>query len=277
MKYKDSNFTRYEADSNDEDGDVSAGYSDERSYIVPKSVLRYRPDQLYQVKLKGGRTWVGTEQQLRREHSDWLPYAQEVSTSSVTPDSTHYEVHNTTIPRPRPIPPRAHAKPAQAAAKETEEPKAVQKIRHRRRMHPLLYLGLGMIVALLLWQVGLNVANWWQVHQDDATYGRPRTYQTNAVVGQNDSAANPSHFIAINLNTKVIVIELEGGDPGKSVIFKVTTLYGTDAALAPITLTFVDVNHNGHPYMFIHFQGGVIVYQNTQVNGQWKFVAPQQQ
>src|SRR2546425_1583080 len=42
-------------------------------------------------------------------------------------------------------------------------------------------------------------------------YGRPRTFQTDAVVGHNDSAASPSHFIAINLNRHVEVIECPGG------------------------------------------------------------------
>ncbi len=31
----------------------------------------------------------------------------------------------------------------------------------------------------------------------------PRTFQVDAVVGHNDSATNPSHFIAMNLNGRI--------------------------------------------------------------------------
>src|SRR6266487_4661311 len=50
-------------------------------------------------------------------------------------------------------------------------------------------------------------------HLDIWHYGYPRTYQTDAVVGHGDSLAHPSHFIAINLDGHLEVIELSGGDP----------------------------------------------------------------
>src|SRR2546430_11981090 len=33
---------------------------------------------LFQVRLKGGRVWTGTEQELRTQHPSWIPHAQAV-------------------------------------------------------------------------------------------------------------------------------------------------------------------------------------------------------
>jgi hypothetical protein len=111
------------------------------------------------------------------------------------------------------------------------------------------------------------------VQQDDWHYGRPRTTQYDAVVGHNaDSAANPSHFIALNLNRKVIVIELPAGDPAQAHIYLGPTLLGDGQDLTPVTLSFEDRNGDGRPDLNIHIGNQVIVFMN---NGK-QFVAPQQ-
>jgi hypothetical protein len=132
------------------------------------------------------------------------------------------------------------------------------------RAHPLLLLGLGMIFMLLLWTLLTLVANWWNTTWDDIHYGRPRTYQVDAVVGHNDSPSNPSHFIALNLNGRIEVIEFPGGDASKARIYIGPQLYGNGQELIPVTLSFVDVNGNRHPDMIIHFQETNIVYVNDQ-------------
>ncbi len=65
------------------------------------------------------------------------------------------------------------------------------------RLHPLVFLGIGMITMLALWMLITMVANWWSVKWNDIQYGRPRTFQVDAVVGHSDSSNSPSHFIAI--------------------------------------------------------------------------------
>ncbi len=132
------------------------------------------------------------------------------------------------------------------------------------RAHPLLLLGAGMIFMLLLWTMLTLVASWWNTTWDDIHYGRPRTFQTDVVVGQNDSASNPSHFIALNLNGRIEVIEFPGGDASKARIYIGPQLYGSGQELIPVTLTFVDVNGNHHPDMVIRFQDTRIVYINDQ-------------
>ena len=123
-----------------------------------------------------------------------------------------------------------------------------------RSMHWLLYVGVGMIAALALWLILSSVLAWGVGKYNDVIYGYPRYFQTDAVVGHNDSAAHPSHFIALNLHGQVIVIELPGGNPTKSFDYVGPTMIANGDDLIPITLTFSDVHHNGKPDMFIHIQ-----------------------
>jgi hypothetical protein len=132
------------------------------------------------------------------------------------------------------------------------------------RPHWLVYVGVSMMIMVMGWVVFTAVANWWQVTQDDWHYGRPRTFQINAVVGHNDSPANPSHFIALNLNRQIEVIEIPGGDPTHERVYIAVTLIGDGQDLQPVTLSFKDVNGDGKPDMLIHIGDQTIVFLNNQ-------------
>lgn len=182
-----------------------------------------------------------------------------------------YRNGNTQLNEFRTPPPARHAIPPRRSAKAQEEfvsqeieehQKGQARRRPKIRFHPLVWLGLGMIAMIFLWVGYSNAVNWWQIHQDDSTYGRPRTFQIDAVVGHNDSASNPSHFEAINLNRHIIVIELPGGDPTKARIYPVTTLFGDGQELTPVTLSFKDVNGDGLLDMEIHIENQTIVMIN---------------
>ena len=107
-----------------------------------------------------------------------------------------------------------------------------------------------------------TLGSWWQIHQDDATYGRPRTYQVDTVVGHNDSVTNPSHFIFLNLNRHVEIIELPGGDTAHARIYNGPTLFGNGQDLTPVTAVFKDVNSDGKIDMIVHIQDQVLVFIN---------------
>ncbi len=130
------------------------------------------------------------------------------------------------------------------------------------RAHSLLLLGLGMIVMLVLWMLLTLAVSWWNTTWDDIHYGRPRTFQVDAVVGQHDSAASPSHFIALNLNGRLEVIEFPGGDGSKARMYLGPQLYDAGSDLVPVTLSFVDVSGNGYPDMLVHFEQTQIVFVN---------------
>jgi len=119
-----------------------------------------------------------------------------------------------------------------------------------------------MLLMLLAWTGHQALSSWWSVHQDDVTYGRPRTAQYDVVVGQSDSARNPTHFIALNLNATIVVIDLPGGDTSKAKIYRGPQLFGPGADLYPVTLSFPDPNGDGKPNMDIHVQGETFVYLN---------------
>ena len=104
----------------------------------------------------------------------------------------------------------------------------------------------------------------------------PRTFQSDAVVGHGDSASNPSHFIALNLNGQVLVIEIPGGNPAKAQVYIGPRLFGAGEDLAPVTLSFEeDCNGDGKPDLNIHIAGSdkIICYPN---NGK-TFTTTQQQ
>ncbi len=155
---------------------------------------------------------------------------------------------------------------------ETQRPRPPKRGHTRIRFHPLVYLGAGMIVMGFLW-IGLTqLFALGQTTLNDWHYSRPRTYQTDAVVGHGDSASNPSHFIAVNLNRHVLVIEVPGGDPSKAKIYPITTLFGDGQDLTPVTLTFKDVNGDGKLDMEIHIQDQTLVMINE--NGSFRPLKP---
>jgi hypothetical protein len=131
-------------------------------------------------------------------------------------------------------------------------------------MHPLLYLGVGMLAMLALIAVLSIVTNWFSTTLDDLRYGRPRTFQIDAYVGHNESPGMPSHFLAVNLHGRIEIIEIPGGDASRARIYIGPQLYGSDADLIPVTLSFIDVNGDHKPDMIINFQGTQVVFINDQ-------------
>jgi hypothetical protein len=179
--------------------------------------------------------------------------------------NVRYEFHPDQVQQ---IPPRSRA--YQREKGRTED---IPAVRHKRfHVHWLVIFGLGMIVMIALFTGGSYVSSWWTNNQDDATFGMPRTYQTDAVVGHGDSPANPSHFIAVNLHRHVIIIELPGGDASQARIYSVTTLYGDGQDVTPVTLSFKDVNGDGKKDMLIHIQDQTIVLLND--NGGFRPLKP---
>lgn len=142
-----------------------------------------------------------------------------------------------------------------------------------KRVHWLLPLGVGMVAMLVLWVLGSSILAWGLQRYNDVVYGNPRTYQTNAVVGHNDSKAHPSHFIAMNWNHQAVVIEFMGGDPSKTVNYVAPVYIAEDSSNpAPVTVEFRDLNHDGKPDMIVHIhlpsQDQVSVFIND--NGKFR-------
>jgi hypothetical protein len=186
---------------------------------------------------------------VRRYH---LPTQQ-----TVTTQRPHKRVVNVYDPPPN-IPPRRSRITTEDYTAAALPPGQAQR---RSHAHWLLFVGVGMIVMLALWVLGNLAVNWWNVTQDDWHYGRPRTFQIDARVGHNDDVT-PSHFIAMNLNRHIIIIEFPGGDPTKAKDYLGPSLFGDGQDLTPATLSFKDVNGDGKPDMIVHIQDQTLVFIN---------------
>ncbi len=138
-----------------------------------------------------------------------------------------------------------------------------QRPPRRRSRHWSVYLVTGMATMTAL-VIGLySLGSWWHHVQDDWTYGMPRTYQTDAVVGHNhDSSSRPSHFLAINLHGQVEVFELPAGDTTKVRVFLGPILSGNGADQVVVTVSFADLDHDGTPDMVIHYGDSEEVFSN---------------
>ncbi len=187
---------------------------------------------------------VSTNQSSRRRPIDWA-----VDTDGIEPRHS-----DALTMSPRPVRPGRPAPSTQPPVKPVKQRAA--------RPHWLIYVGVIMLVMILAW-VGLSaLTNWWQGVQNNLEYGMPRTYQVNAVVGHDDSPSNPSHFIAINLNRKIEIIEFPGGDATKARVYIGPTLLGANDNLTPVTLTFKDVNGDGKPDMIVNIGASRVVFIN---------------
>lgn len=129
------------------------------------------------------------------------------------------------------------------------------KKRHWPRLHPLVYVAITLLLI-----VGSNaVVGWWHDHQFDQ-YEYPRVSQLDAVVGHNDSATNPTHFLFLNLHGHVQIIEIPGGDASKERVFTGPTLMGDGQDLIPVTGEIR--SEGGRLDLIVHIQDQQIVYIN---------------
>lgn len=143
----------------------------------------------------------------------------------------------------------------------------------RRRMHPLLWIGIFGICLVLGWIALNSVTSWYQGVQNDWTYGKDRHFEINAVVGHNnDSAAHPSHFTAENNNGQIIVIELPGGNVSKAKIYQIEQIPG-NTGNPPVKLAFQDVNGDGKPDMIVMIGDGNAIIYLTLLNNGTQFVS----
>lgn len=126
----------------------------------------------------------------------------------------------------------------------------------------MLIMGIGMACTVGL-IIGLSsLTSWWHVYQDDLRYGRPRTDQFDAVVGHGDSATNKTHFVIINLNRHIQIIEIPGGDTSKIRMFSGPTLVGDGQDLTPAWGESKDVNGDGKIDIIVHVLDQQLIYLN---------------
>jgi hypothetical protein len=144
----------------------------------------------------------------------------------------------------------------------------------KRKVHWSLIFGIGMVAMLSLWVLGSMLLTWWKVTQDDWHYGRPRTFQVDQRVGHNDEGT-PSHFLAMNLNRRIEIIEFPGGDATHAKVYFAMTLVGNGEDLAVATLSFKDLNGDGKLDMIVSV--GDTHYAFINDSGQFRPLKPGEQ
>ena len=222
---------------------------------LPRSSLRYRPTTADTISIDEYVTGANTPVlPVRRASRLRQPQAIDDDVEQDALDVAGRSRGSATATRVRRAPTMPTTLPHTPWPKQTTRPRA--------RLHPLFFLGVGMLVTLALVAVLGIVTSWFTTTLDDLRYGRPRTFQIDVYVGHNESPGNPSHFLAINLHGRIEVIELPGGDASHARIYIGPQLYGSDADLIPVTLSFIDVNGDQKPDMIITFQGTRVVFIN---------------
>jgi hypothetical protein len=138
-----------------------------------------------------------------------------------------------------------------------------------RRPHPLFLISASMLGCLLLVIGGTSLFNWGTNEFNTLRYGYPRTFQIDAIVGNGDSAQRPTHFLALNLRGVILVEEFPGSDPVKPLTFTITAL-GAVNDLDPVTLAFINPDHNAYPDLVVTVDGT----QNILYNDHGTFRTP---
>jgi hypothetical protein len=219
---------------------------------MPSSVRRYRSD----VNTETGRVRADAQSVVLAKNDPYIPSRK----SAIPPRRTATQ---TSIPAVRASRPAGPIETEEISPRYSGDLAAYSRRGFNwSRFHWTVYIGAAMLIMLVGWIAFSSLSNWWQVTTDDWHYGRPRTFQTDAVVGHNDSTSSPSHFIALNLQRHVEIIEMPGGDASKAKIYTGPVLIGQGQDLAAVTLSFKDVNGDGKPDMIVNIQDSRFVFIN---------------
>lgn len=114
--------------------------------------------------------------------------------------------------------------------------------------------------------------NWGRTKLDDFRYGRPRTVQLTAHVGHEAVSGLPSHFVAMNLDRRVVILEMPGGDATQTRTIVGPYLFGAGEDLTPVVLRFADVNADLRPDMLVNVKQEEMVYINDEASNSFRII-----
>jgi hypothetical protein len=132
-----------------------------------------------------------------------------------------------------------------------------------KNVAPAAYALTALLAALAIYFLVGALIDWAQIKIDDIRYGRPRTMHLSGVVGHGeDATGQPSHFIAMNLDRQVIVLELPGGDASQVRSLPGPYLFGAGEDLTPVLITLQDVDNDGYNDLVIDVRSEQVIYLN---------------
>jgi hypothetical protein len=111
----------------------------------------------------------------------------------------------------------------------------------KRKLHPLFWIGVTLLIAFLAWQAATTVPGWFTTtFVDPGTYGPTHGTTLTIALGNGDSAITPSTLIATNINGQVSLLKLFPGDAKKNMTFtgpNLAVMNFPDAGKAEIALS----------------------------------------
>lgn len=148
----------------------------------------------------------------------------------------------------------------------------VQRVTQPRSSNLLVYAITLVFIIVLINLILTPVLNWGRSRLDDFRYGRPRTVQLTAHVGHEEANGLPSHFIAMNLERRVVILEMPGGDATKTRTIVGPYLFGVSEDLTPVLLRFADVNADQRPDMLVNVKQEEMVYINDATSNSFRII-----
>jgi hypothetical protein len=140
----------------------------------------------------------------------------------------------------------------------------------------LFYTLVLLLVIVLVNLIMSPVLSWGRTKLDDIRYGRPRTVQTAAFVGHDETNGLPSHFVAMNLERRVVILEMPGGDASKTRTIIGPYLFGAGEDLTPVLLRFEDVNADKRPDMLVNVKQEEMVYINDAAENGFRIITAEE-
>ena len=145
-------------------------------------------------------------------------------------------------------------------------------VQPRANRIPYIIAALLALAALAL--MANSLVAWTQTKLDDVRYGRPRTTSLSGFVGHNETGGVPSQFVAMNVNRRVIVFELPGGDSAQTRTLTGPYLFGANEDLTPVRLRLALVNDDQASDLIVSVKNEEIVYINE--NNNFRLITPEE-
>lgn len=237
--------------------------SNTRSHGANARQMEWEDDS--QSQKRGGQGWMpldgldddlfGGGPQLRPMPAG--PVAQVARTAEIAlPWKRETKEERIAVTRPQPTVQRQAAQTmAQPMAKQAQGEKVVEA-------RAVMVIAGGVALLVALYAVISAAIDWTQVKMNDLQYGRPRTMQMDAYVGHGETDGVPSHFVAMNLNRRVTILEMPGGDSTKVNTIVGPYLFGQGEDLTPVTLSSSDLNGDGIADLMVSVKNEQLLYLN---------------
>ncbi len=136
------------------------------------------------------------------------------------------------------------------------------------------YLITSILALLAIYVLLSHAVSWGNKTLNDLRYGNPRTFHLSAAVGHGDEGGSLTHFIAMNLNRQVVVLEIPGGDTTQIRSLPGPYLFGAGEDLTPVTMRIADMNGDTAADLVVQVKNEEMIYLNRE--GQFNLITAEE-